>query len=161
MADGEEKQTQDEVSMHVKSLMQRDIYHSLMEATELGKIGAPAVGPLMDELASENTTARWRAMMGLARVGRPAVPALMDALKRDDEQLRTAAVWALAEIGDETCVDSLIETLNSSSSESCQALTAAALLKIHTPAGVAAVERKMQAADKEFQDTVSVALYGT
>ncbi|MBR1368925.1 hypothetical protein RJ53_05145 [Methanocalculus chunghsingensis] len=159
MADGEEKQ--DEVSTHVKNLMQRDIYHSLMEAAELGKIGTPAVSPLMEELASGKTAARWRAVMGLARVGSPAVPALIDALKRDDEQLRTAAVWALAEIGDERCVDCLIENLNCSSSESCQALTAAALLRIHTPAAVAAVERKMQAADPEFQDTVSVALHGT
>jgi len=161
MADGEEKQTQDEVSTHVKNLMQQDIYHSLMEAAELGRIGGPAVSPLMEELASGNSAGRWRAVMALARVGSPAVPALIDALKREDEHLRTAAVWALAEIGDERSVDCLIENLNCSSSESCQAVTAAALLKIHTPAAVAAVEKKMHDAGKEFEDVVSVALYGT
>ncbi|MCC7565214.1 MAG: HEAT repeat domain-containing protein [Methanomicrobiaceae archaeon] len=153
----EEKQARPEMAGLMEALLNGDTYSSLQAAGELAKIGAPAVDPLVQVLSDSGTHSRWSVAMALARVGSPAVEALIEAMKTEHDPVRNPAVWALAEIGDSRAVEPLIAVMRSGGSECCRALTAAALLKIGHPAGVAAVREDLRTADDVFREMVSEA----
>lgn len=157
----DEIQGSPEVTALIKTLMHGDTYSSLQAVGELEKIGAPAVGPLVQVLTHSQTIPRWGVAMALARVGAPAVEALINATNTENDHIRNPAVWALAEIGDHRAVEPLIAVMKAGESECCRALTAAALLKIGHPAGVAAVEEDLKSADESFRGFVLEALEGT
>ncbi|MCC7565212.1 MAG: HEAT repeat domain-containing protein [Methanomicrobiaceae archaeon] len=106
--DFEEVQASSAVAALVEQVLKGDTCSSLQAAEELAKVGAPAVGPLVQVFTNRGTTVRWSIAMVLAEVGSPAVKPLIGVMKN-------------------------------SGTECCRALTAAALLTIGDPAGVAAV----------------------
>jgi HEAT repeat protein len=79
----------------------------------------------------------------------------------ENDHVRNPAVWALAEIGDPRAVGPLVAVMRTGKSECCRALTAAALLKIGNPDGVAAVEEALLSEDESFRGFVFEALEGT
>ncbi|MDV2481104.1 HEAT repeat domain-containing protein [Methanoculleus sp. Wushi-C6] len=145
--------------MHV--MLNADTYTSLQAVGSLGTIGAPAIGPLVQALLATDSDARWTVAMALARTGAEAVEPLIGVLLVADDDIKNPAVWALAEIGDPRAVDPLIGILRTSRSECCRALTAAALLKLGDPAGVAEVERTFAQLGHEFEGLAMEALEGT
>jgi HEAT repeat protein len=155
----EAEQVNSEVAGLIERVVNGNIYSSLQAACELKKVGAPAVGPLMDLLIDSGTIkARWRVAMALAKVGEPAIDDLITIVKMDDDSIKNPAVWVLAEIGDTRAVNPLIDTMRCSTTESCRALTAAALLKIGDPGGVAAVEDELLSGDDNLKVTIFEAL---
>ncbi len=149
------KEVKPELSGLIQNVLNGDIYSSLQSASELKKVGAPAVGPLVDILVENDSNRnRWRVAMALAKVGEPAVDDLLNVVKKDDDSLKNAAVWILSEIGDARAVNPLIETMKMSKTECCRALTAAALLKIGDPLGVAAVEEELLTMDESLRGTI-------
>ncbi|MCE5338949.1 MAG: HEAT repeat domain-containing protein [Methanomicrobiaceae archaeon] len=87
------------------------------KATEaLGKLGSPAVVPLIESLQSENVDVRWMAAIALGDIGDPgAVPALVEALNDEDTYVRSRAALALAAIG-EPAREDLISSLRAGNS---------------------------------------------
>lgn len=75
--------------------------------------------------------------------------------------LGAEAVEPVAEIGDPRAVDPLVGVLRTSQSECCRALTAAALLKLGDPAGIAEVEKAFEQSDEAFTGLAMVAYEGT
>ncbi|MBN1195747.1 MAG: HEAT repeat domain-containing protein [Methanomicrobiaceae archaeon] len=157
---GKEPEQQD-VGALVEALLGKGTYNSLQAAAALGRIGAPAVDPLVRTFADTGTNARWRVAMALARVGTPAVEALIDVVNTQEDSARHPAVWALAEIGDQRAVEPLIAALKTGRTECCRALSAAALLKLGHPDGVTAVEDEFLSGDEIFRDVVYEAQEGT
>ncbi|HQC33499.1 MAG TPA: HEAT repeat domain-containing protein, partial [Methanoculleus sp.] len=127
----------------------------------LGVIGAPAVGPLVETLLAAGSDARWTVAMALARTGEPAVEPLIGVVLVADDELKNPAIWALAEIGDPRAVNPLVGTLKSGQSECCRALTAAALLKLGDPAGIAEVWKVFDREGEPFRGLAMEALEGT
>lgn len=160
MLENEQKEPA-EVMALVQSLLKEGPYGSLQVAETLERIGTPVVGPLLQILTDPGTTARWSVAMALARVGSPAVEPLIEVVNTRDDAVRNPAIWALAEIGDPRAVDPLITAMKSGRTECCRALTAAALLKLGHPDGVAAVEKELRSKDKTFKGFVYEALEGT
>jgi HEAT repeat protein len=154
----EETQTGPELAGLVNTLLHGDTYGSLQAAGRLGRSGAPAVDPLVQVLTHSETIPRWSVAMALARVGTPAVEALVGIVNMEDDHVRNPAIWALAEIGDHRAVEPLIVAMREGKTECCRALTAAALLKLGYPAGVAAVEEDLLSADENFRNFVFEAL---
>ncbi|MBK8051049.1 MAG: HEAT repeat domain-containing protein [Anaerolineales bacterium] len=103
-------------------------------ATALGKIGTPAVEPLVGALEDGSWEVRQAAALALAEIGTPAVGPLIDALKDEDTWVRWGAAKALGEIGDSRAVDSLIGALQDYSYQEDDRAAATALGKIGTPA---------------------------
>jgi HEAT repeat protein len=157
----EEQTGRKEIVALTEILLKGDTYSSLQAAGALGKIGAPAVDPLVKSLTDSGTAARWAVAMALARVGPSAVEALINVVKAEHDEAMNPAVWALAEIGDHRAVEPLIAAMRAGRTECCRALTAAALLKIGHPDGVAAVEKDLLSADEAFRGLVFEALEGT
>jgi HEAT repeat protein len=157
---GEEPEQKD-IKILVETLLGKGTYSSQEAAAALGRIGAPAVDPLVRTLTGNGTAARWRVAMALARVGTPAVEALIDVVNAQEDSARHPAVWALAEIGDQRAVEPLIRALKTGRTDCCRALSAAALLKLGHPDGVAAVEDEFLSKDEFFRDFVFEALEGT
>ena len=77
-------------------------------AGALGKIGAPAVAPLMAALRGH---VRENAVGALGKIGAPAVAPLIAALKDEDTNVRRNAADALGEVNDVRAVEPLIEAL--------------------------------------------------
>ena len=145
--------------MHV--MLNADTYTSLQAIGALGAIGAPAVGPLVQALLAADSDARWTVAMALARIGAEAVEPLTGVVLVADDEIKNPAIWALAEIGDPRAVNPLIGTLRTSQSECCRALTAAALLKLADPAGIAEVERVFEQSGEAFTGLAMEAFEGT
>lgn len=138
-----------------------DITSSLRAMRELRTVGDDAVGPLVASLREGKGADRWRTAMALARVGQPAVEALITAAAAGDEGVANPAVWALAEIGDQKAVPHLIDLLRREQSVCCRALTAAALLKLGDPAGIAEVNRQYAEHGEDYRAMVMEAFEGT
>ncbi len=73
----------------------------------LVRIGAPAVGPLIDALQD----GRHFAELALLRIGAAAVGPLIDALKNQDHDRRADAAWILGRIGGPKAVGPLVGAL--------------------------------------------------
>jgi len=145
--------------MHV--MLNGDTYTSLQAIGAFGAMGAPAVDPLMRALLAVDRDARWTVAMALARIGSEAVEPLIGAMLVADDEIRNPVIWALAEIGDPRAVEPLVGTLRTSQSESCRALTAAALLKLDDPAGIAEVEKEFERSGEAFTGLAMEAFEGT
>lgn len=155
----EEDATRVRELMH--TMLTSDTYTGLQAMAALGAIGAPAVEPLVRALLDPDRETRWTTAMALARVGAPAVEPLIGVVLVGDDEIKNPAVWALAEIGDPRAVNPLIGTLRTSRSECCRALTAAALLKLGDPEGVAEVERAFEQSGPGFMGLAMEAFEGT
>lgn len=150
-----EKQTENpEIAALMVALQKGSTYGSLQAAEKLGRIGAPAVAPLVQALVDDATTARWRIAIALASVGTAATEALIGVLNAGKDQAVNPAIWALGRIGDERAVEPLVAAMKCGKSESCRGLAAAALIKLGHPAGVAAVEEALPEADETVREFV-------
>ena len=145
----------------IQVMLNADTYTSLQAISALGALGAPAVGPLVRALLAVDSNARWTVAMALARTGREAVEPLIEVVLGSDDAIKNPAIWALAEIGDQRAVDPLVGTLRTSRSECCRALTAAALLKLGDPAGIAEVEKTFEQSGEGFRGLAMEAFEGT
>ena len=161
----ERREVREESSTEVRELMYAmlngDTYTSLQAISALGALGAPAVGPLVRALLAVDSDARWSVAMALARAGTEAVEPLIGVVLVADDEIKNPAIWALAEIGDQRAVDPLVGALRSSQSECCRALTAAALLKLGDPAGIAEVEKEFERSGEGFRGLSMEAYEGT
>ena len=82
------------VQQHIDTLSASDVLVRDRARHALVRIGQPAVGPLIEALASAHENVRWEAAKALGEIGNPAAaPALIEAL--DDE--RFAVRWVAAE----------------------------------------------------------------
>lgn len=143
------------------AMLNGDTYTSLQAINGLGAIGRPAVGPLVEALLGVDSDARWVVAMALARVGAEAVEPLVGVVLVADDEIKNPAIWALAEIGDPRAVEPLVGTLRTGRSECCRALTAAALLKLGDPAGIAEVEKAFERSGQGFTGLAMEAFEGT
>src|SRR5215467_11160530 len=84
-------------------------------AEALGKVGAPAVEPLIAALKEGYMHAA--ATEALSKIGAPAVEPLIAALKDQEINVRKAAAEVLGKIGDARAVEPLIAACNDQSSE--------------------------------------------
>jgi HEAT repeat protein len=161
----ERRAVQEEDNAEIRELMHvmlnGDTYTSLQAIGALGAIGAPAVGPLVQALLAADSDARWVVAMALARTGAEAVEPLIGVVKTADDAITNPTVWALAEIGDPRAVDPLVAVLRTSGSECCRALTAAALLKLGDPAGIAEVQKEFDRLGERFTGLAMEAYEGT
>lgn len=161
----EKRETWEEGNAETRELMYAllngDTYTSLQAISALGAMGAPAVGPLVRALLAVDNDARWTVAMALARAGPEAVEPLIGVVLVADDAIKNPAIWALAEIGDQRAVEPLVGTLRTSQSECCRALTAAALLKLGDPAGIAEVEKEFEQAGEAFTGLAMEAFEGT
>ena len=161
----ERREAQEEGNAETRELMYAmlngDTYTSLQAIGALGAMGAPAVGPLVRTLLAVDSDARWSVAMALARAGTEAVEPLVGVVLVADDEIKNPAIWALAEIGDPRAVEPLVGTLRTSQSECCRALTAAALLKLGDPAGIAEVEKEFERSGAGFRGLAMEALEGT
>ncbi|WP_292364858.1 MULTISPECIES: HEAT repeat domain-containing protein [unclassified Methanoculleus] len=155
----EEDNTEIRALMH--AMLNGDTYTSLQAIGALGAMGAPTVGPLVQALLNVDSNARWTVAMALARAGTDAVEPLVGVVLVADDEIKNPAIWALAEIGDPRAVDPLVGTLRASRSECCRALTAAALLKLGDPAGIAEVEKAFEQSGEGFRGLAMEAFEGT
>ncbi|KLK88655.1 PBS lyase [Methanoculleus sediminis] len=150
-----------EVRELMYAMLNGDTYTSLQAVNALGALGAPAVGPLVRTLLAVDNDARWTVAMALARTGAEAVEPLVGVILVADDDIKNPAIWALAEIGDQRAVDPLVGALRTSRSECCRALTAAALLKLGDPAGIAEVEKEFEQSGEGFRGLAMEAFEGT
>lgn len=150
-----------EVRELMHAMLNGDTYTSMQAIIALGAIGAPVVVPLMEALAAVDSDARWVVAMALARVGEGAVESLIEVVRTADEAVMNPAAWALAEIGDPRAVDPLVAELRGGRSECCRALTAAALLKLGDPVGIAEVEDVFDLLGTGFEGLAMEAYEGT
>jgi len=96
----------------VKDLGSEDINDRNMAVIDLGRIGAPAVYPVIEALKSGNSNARRWAAEALGRIKDPrATEALIEALEDQEPYVRSNAVKALGEIGDRRAVEPLLKLL--------------------------------------------------
>ncbi|TAJ44974.1 HEAT repeat domain-containing protein [Methanofollis fontis] len=144
----EEQPEREEITVLMDTLQKGDTYRSLQAAGALGRIGMPAVEPLVQALTDTATTARWRIAIALASVGTPAAEALIEVVNAGKDPAANPAIWALGRIGDPRAVEPLITAMKAGRTESSRALAAAALMKMGHPAGIAAVEEALPAADE-------------
>lgn len=145
----------------MNALQGTDMYGSLQAIDSLGKIGMPAVAPLVELLTTGSQNVRWRSAMALARTGTASVEPLIEIASGRDVSVRNPAIWALAEIGSPKAVEPLVRILQNEESECCRILTAAALLKINDPAGIDAVNREYERFGEEFRGRVDEAFAGS
>lgn len=89
---------------------------SAAAASALGKIGQPAVEPLMEELKG-SVGSRWITVKdALVQIGGPSIEPLIELLNNKDSELRRRAALALGEIGDTRAIDALLLALNDEAS---------------------------------------------
>lgn len=124
----------------------------------LGKVGAPAVEPLIEALKDRgrDPTARRLAGAALGSVGAPATEALTEALTDSDETVRRWAADAFIKIEDPRAVEPLIQALKD---ESFAVRTAAAkaLTPLRDPRAVAPLIEALRN-DRENSVQVEAAL---
>ncbi len=145
----------------IQILASGDVYRGLKAVYALGSIGEQAVDPLLGVLKDGHRDIRWGAAMALARIGSPALDALIGTLQVQDPQVRNPTIWAISEIGDAKAVQPLVQCLQGETSETCRALTAAALLKLGDPEGVREVQRQFEKHGEEFIGYVMEAYEGS
>ena len=93
-----------------------DLIRDAVEA--LGKIGEPAVEPLIQALKDEDDGVRWSAAEALGEIkDARAVKPLVKALKDKYWYVRKQAAYALGDIGDARAVEPLIEALKDDEEE--------------------------------------------
>jgi len=80
------------------------------------------------------TTPGDEAMKALGRIGQPALDPLIKALKDEDGNVQLRSAEALGEIGDARAVDPLIAILKTSKNENVQSRAAKTLVRIGKPA---------------------------
>jgi len=80
-------------------------------AEALGKIGAPAVMPLLYTFLDREAELGKTGVAVLRKMGEPVVGSLCDALKASDERVRRCAAVALGKIGDGRAVQALCDAL--------------------------------------------------
>jgi chaperonin cofactor prefoldin len=95
----------------------------------LGKIGEPAVEPLIRALKDENDDVRAHAAYALGKIGKPAIEPLIRALKDENEDVRRMAVVALGEMGDARAREYLSQAMTDES-ETVREIAKAALERI-------------------------------
>ncbi len=103
-------------------------------ALALGMIGKPAVSPLILTLRDEDTAESEKAIVALKKIGDPAIHALVQAFRDDDWHIRLGAARALVRIG-KPAVDPLIQALHAGSPAVMMG-AAAALGKIGDPRAI-------------------------
>ncbi len=157
----EEQRDRRDVATLLETLLNGDTYSSLQAAAALGNVGSGVEDSLLALLTDGEAAHRWTVAMALSRVGTPAVDGLIAVAATENDAIRNPAIWALAEIGDTRAVEPLTAILRENRSECCRALTAAALLKIGDPAGVAAVEEEIAIGGDAFEGLVLEAYEGT
>ena len=161
MPDIERLTTERNIGGLIEILASGDVYRGLKAVYALGSIGEPAVDPLMGILRDGHRDVRWGAAMALARIGPPALDSLIGTLQLQDPQVRNPIIWAISEIGDARAVQPLVQVLRDDTSETCRALTAAALLKIGDPEGVLEVQREFERHGEPFVGYVMEAYEGS
>lgn len=160
------KEVEEESATEVRELMRvmlnSDTYTGLQAIKALGALGVPAVGPLMQTLNAVDSDSRWVVAMALSRVGNGAVEPLIEVIRTAEDGITNPVVWALAEIGDPRAIDPLVAVLQDRHrSECCRCLTAAALLKLGDPAGIARVQEAFDLSGEEFAGLAMEAYEGT
>ena len=109
----EENEDDDQVERLIEKLVQCQSSKERTKAAEaLGKIGEPAIEPLISTLEKERWDVRSSAIMALERIGQPAVRAFQIALTDDDWFVRASAAKALGQIRAYAAVNSLIDCLS-------------------------------------------------
>lgn len=144
-----------DIAALMNTLQTESTYRSLQAAEKLGKIGAPAVEPLVHALNNDEATARWRIAIALVCVGTAATEALIDVVDVGKDQAVNPAIWALGRIDDPRAVEPLVAAMKCGRSESCRGLAAAALMRLGHPDGIAAVDEALPATDETFRAFVS------
>ena len=91
--------------------------HASRASQALIRIGEPAVGPLIDALASNNMRKRAKAAVTLEQLGEVAALPLIKVLEHRDAEVRKEAVEILGRIGDAQIVEPLIRFLEHRDSE--------------------------------------------
>lgn len=143
---GEERAGKEDIPLLIEALQYGDTRGSMAAAAALGRIGAPAVRPLVQALTGTAAAARWRVALALTRVGWPAARPLIEVLNTEAEEEEedgaalNPAIWALGRVGDARAVKPLVAVMKNGGTESCRGLAAAALLRLGYPGGVAAVK---------------------
>ncbi len=150
-----------DVAQLVQRVQEGAVYGGFQAMQSLGSIGEPAIPPLMDLLTGADHNLRWRSAMALARVGAPSVDPLIEAAAAREESIKNPAIWALAEIGDHRAAGPMIALMREEPSDCCRAMTAAALIKLGAPAGVAAAYEECERSGEEFRGLVREAYWGT
>ena len=120
-----------------------------------------AVESLIELLKNGGQSVRWISAMALARIGTDSVDSLIETATSSGESVRDPAIWALAEIKNQKSVEPMLRIMHEESSESCRALTAAALLKIGDPAGINAVFQECERQGEAFRGLVMEAYHGS
>lgn len=145
----------------IELLLKGDVYRKMHAADALGSMGADAVPALIKSLDNVDPNIRWSVAIALGRIGDPALESLIETLGSDKSHAKPPATWALAEIGDERAVDPLIRVLEDDTSECCQVMAAAALLKIHNPKGITKAQEICAKKGNDFAGYVREAYFGS
>jgi HEAT repeat protein len=81
-------------------------------ATSLGKVGQPAVEPLITAMQDEQYPVRQVSALALGEIGDPsAVECLAEALQDENHAVRQASAVALGKIGDTSSVEPLLQAI--------------------------------------------------
>lgn len=78
-------------------------------ASALGKIGEPAIKPLIAAFKDKNIEVYFAAVEAFAKMGATALPPLLDTLNSEDPIQRSGAIKALGKLGDSRAVGPLID----------------------------------------------------
>ncbi|MGZ4901842.1 MAG: HEAT repeat domain-containing protein [Halobacteriota archaeon] len=109
----EKNEDDDRIERLIDKLVKCQSSKERIKAAEaLGKIGEPAIEPLIVALEKERWDVRSSAIMVLERIGQPAARAFQIALTDDDWFVRASAAKALGQIKAHTAVNSLIDCLS-------------------------------------------------
>jgi len=95
----------------IAALPHHDVGTALALADALSRIGQAAIAPLIDALDGEGPEVRSAAIKALQRIGAPAVPALTAALSDKRWHVRRRAAQILPTIGDDLIVMPLVAAL--------------------------------------------------
>lgn len=100
------------VDILIQKLRDKNQSVQLEAAEALGKIGTPAIKPLIAILKNEaDQNVKWEASYALGKIGTPAVEPLIDLLKDGDPYVRRDTVYALGMIKDRRAITPLIDVL--------------------------------------------------
>lgn len=95
----------------LKLMKDQELYVVFHTAEALGKLGKPAVGPLIACLRDQDQNVRLGAKKALGKLGKPAVEPMIACLKDQDQNVRSAAIAVLGKLEDVRAVDQLITCL--------------------------------------------------
>jgi len=110
---GNESRDDEDVAELIKTLSHSQDRKERVKAAEaLGRIGEPAIEPLIVALKEERWDTRSSAMAALEKIGLSAADVFHKALTDDDWFVRAAAAKALGQIKDPDAIQSLIGVLS-------------------------------------------------